>query len=122
MAAVYPAGPEPTITTLAWVVFVMFLHAPRRFRALLARGGRTFAGSFAEQDVWLRAELCKIRNPSHPQVLAVLAITISGARNIVSRNNISRYEWVMAIPADRLWSALCPPDSTPSTARSSRNC
>src|SRR5262245_35233027 len=93
-----------------------------RFRALMARSGRTFAGSFAEQDVWLRAELCKIRNPSHPQVLAVLAITISGARNIVSRNNISRYEWVMAIPADRLWSALCPPDSTPSTARSSRNC
>jgi DNA-binding Lrp family transcriptional regulator len=52
------------------------------------------AGSFAEQDVWLRAEPCKIRNPSHPQSSAVLAITISGARNIVSRNKISRYEWV----------------------------
>jgi len=25
---VYPAGPEPTITTFAWVVFVMFSHAP----------------------------------------------------------------------------------------------
>src|SRR5262245_64968083 len=105
MAAVYPAGPEPTITTLAWVVFVMVLHAPRRFRALLARGGRTLAGSCSEQDVWLRAELCKIRNPSHPQAQLSLLITISGARNIVSRNNISRYEWCTADLADRSWSA-----------------
>src|SRR5262245_60966560 len=104
MAAVYPAGPEPTITTLAWVVFVMFLHAPRRFRALLARGGRTLAGSFDEQDVWLRAELCKIRNPSHPQSRPYSGITICGARNIVSRNNISRYEWLSAVLAARLWS------------------
>jgi DNA-binding Lrp family transcriptional regulator len=36
------------------------------------------------------------------------AITISRARNIVSRNNISRYEWFMAGPAVRLWSAFVP--------------
>src|SRR5262245_20500500 len=69
MAAVYPAGPEPTITTLACVDFVMVLHAPlagafERCLPAAAGQGRLF---FTVQDVWLRAELCKIRNPSHPQ-------------------------------------------------------
>src|SRR4029079_10080889 len=76
MAAVEPAGPEPTITTLAWVVFAMFVfRPPAALRAIAARRGRTCgpalpdvrAGSCAPQDVWLPAELCKIRNPSHSQ-------------------------------------------------------
>jgi DNA-binding Lrp family transcriptional regulator len=74
----------------------------------VARGGRTDAGSFPVQDVWLHAELCKIRNPSHPQSLRALTITISGARNIVSRNNISRYEWSTAGPGRPFVECLVP--------------
>src|SRR5512146_225021 len=74
MAAVYPAGPEPTITTLAWVVFVMLASAPLAgvADAQGAAGGRTLAGSSAVPDVWLPAELCKIRNPSRPQAGQIL--------------------------------------------------
>jgi hypothetical protein len=61
----------------------------------LRADGRTLAGSFVMQDVWLSAELCKIRNPPDPQpwwLSQSRSLERLRARNIVSRNNISRYE------------------------------
>ena len=47
-------------------------------------------------------------------------ITIARARNIVSRNNISRYECCQFRPTQE--ERPCQPDSTPSIAKSSKSC
>src|SRR5689334_12107031 len=65
-------------------------------------GDRTLAGSLPASDLWLPGELCKIRNPQRPQPWPKSAITFAGARNIVSRNNISRYEcWPTLTSSER---------------------
>ncbi len=77
------------ITTLAWMVLDIVSAPPWRASRAYRPLGRTRTGSFAMQDLWPPAELCKIRNPqSHS--LPPRAVSLSGERAIMFRETLFR--------------------------------
>src|ERR1035438_4812000 len=121
------------ITTLAWNVLGILKPPPGGHRARIAPLGRFRSGSNAWHDVWLPGELCKLRNPRIHR-LGFCAVLETCHRAIMFRETIFRG---MDVPARRIpergpvfgqdpapikRSRYCPPDSTPSTAKSSKSC